>query len=61
MLAVSGFEIEHVNRYLYSDALCVIARKVARSSSAKEQPERHGDDYLDVHTFFERWHADTAL
>jgi len=61
MLAVSGFEVEHVNRYLDSDALCVIACKVADSSSTKEQPERHGDDYLDVYTFFERWHADTAL
>ena len=61
MLAVSGFDVEHVNRYMDSDALCVIARKVTSSSSPKQQPERHGDDYLDVYTFFERWHADTAL
>lgn len=57
ILAVSGFETTHVNRYHDSDILCVIARKV---DSNKRIPWE-GDDYLQVHNFFERWHTDTQM
>ena len=57
ILAVSGFEVTHVNRYLDSDILCMIARKV----DGGDGKSRTGDDYLDVHSFFERWHVDTKM
>jgi len=57
MLAVSGFEPVHVNRYLDHDVLCVIARKAPEGSTIAW----HGDDYLAVHNFFERWYVDTTV
>ena len=57
LLAISGFETTHVNRYLDSDILCVIARKV---EPGREIPWK-GDDYHQVHDFFERWHVDTQM
>lgn len=54
-LAVSGFETAHLNRYLDTDVLCAVG-----APGNGEIPWPH-DDYLDVHGFFERWHADTAL
>lgn len=53
-LALSGFRPVYVNRYLDSDVLCVVAERADSS-------DWEGDDPLDVHSFFERWHADTAL
>lgn len=57
ILAVSGFEPVHVNRFLDNDILCVIARKAPDGAEIPWQ----GDDYLDVHGFFERWYVDTAI
>lgn len=54
-LAVSGFATAHVNRFLDNDVLCAIGRP-----EEGDLPWPH-DDYLAVHGFFERWHADTAL
>lgn len=54
-LAVSGFDTVHVNRYLDSDVLCVIG------TPRDGETEWPRDDYLAVHGFFERWHADTSL
>lgn len=54
-LAVSGFETRHLNRYLDSDVLCAIGRFAGGDIPWPR------DDYLAVHGFFERWHADTAL
>ena len=53
-LAVSGLRPTYVNRYLDSDVLCVIGERA-------EPGDWEGDDALAVHSFFERWHADTAL
>jgi 2-polyprenyl-3-methyl-5-hydroxy-6-metoxy-1,4-benzoquinol methylase len=57
ILAVSGFETAHVNRYLDHDILCVIGRPVG----AAHQPKWQGDNFIDVCNFFERWHVDTAM
>jgi len=57
LLAVSHFEVVSTNRYIDHDILCVIARK----KSTQEQIPWSGDNYLDVHHFFERWHNETAL
>jgi 2-polyprenyl-3-methyl-5-hydroxy-6-metoxy-1,4-benzoquinol methylase len=57
LLALSGFRVTHVNRYLDHDVLCVVARKTDRS----EPLDWRGDNYLDVYTFFERWYVDTAM
>lgn len=54
-LAVAGLETTHLNRYLDTDVLCAIG-----SPREADVPWSH-DDYLAVHGFFERWHADTAL
>jgi hypothetical protein len=57
ILAVSGFAVSHVNPYVDHDVLCMIARK---APDGETSPWR-GDDYLDVHNFFERWYADTRI
>jgi hypothetical protein len=57
LLAISGFRVTHVNRYLDHDVLCVVARKTDRS----EPLDWRGDHYLDVYSFFERWYVDTAM
>jgi hypothetical protein len=57
ILAVSGFDPAHINRYLDQDILCVIGRRRDDGSPA---PWR-GDDFLAVCNFFERWHVDTAM
>jgi len=57
ILAVSGFETTHVNRYIDSDILCVIAKK--REPNAKI--EWKGDDFSKVYDFFERWHKETLF
>jgi 2-polyprenyl-3-methyl-5-hydroxy-6-metoxy-1,4-benzoquinol methylase len=55
ILAVSGFEVKHVNQYLDSDILCMIAQKKKKS----EKIPWRGDDFIKVYDFFERWHRDT--
>lgn len=57
VLAVSGFEPIHINRFIDHDILCVIGRRRDDGSAAAWT----GDNYLDVHGFFERWHVDTAM
>jgi 2-polyprenyl-3-methyl-5-hydroxy-6-metoxy-1,4-benzoquinol methylase len=57
ILAVSGFEVTHINRYLDSDILCMIARKGEQG----KQIEWQGDNYLKVYNFFERWHVETKI
>jgi len=57
VLAVSGFESVHINRFIDHDILCVIGRRLDDGSPARWS----GDDYLDVYGFFERWHVDTAM
>ena len=57
MLAVSGFETAHVNRYLDHDILCVIGNPRAADRPA----EWRGDNFLDLCNFFERWHVETAI
>ncbi len=55
-LAVSGLEAAYLNRYLDHDVLLAIGR-----ATGGEAPSWHGDDYLAVWSFFERWYAETAL
>ncbi|MBI4135766.1 methyltransferase domain-containing protein [Candidatus Uhrbacteria bacterium] len=57
MLAVSGFEATHINRYIDSDWLCVIAKK--RPVGTQILWEK--DDYKKVADFFERWHKETEF
>jgi 2-polyprenyl-3-methyl-5-hydroxy-6-metoxy-1,4-benzoquinol methylase len=58
LLAVSGFDVTHINRYLDHDVLCAIARPRPENAPA---PPWSGDNYRDVYGFFERWYADTTL
>ncbi|MFQ5763668.1 MAG: class I SAM-dependent methyltransferase, partial [Rhodospirillales bacterium] len=55
LLAVAGFETTHVNRFIDSDYLVVVGRRVAPGTEVPWQ----GDDPDAVLDFFERWHADT--
>ena len=51
MLAVCGFETTFINRYLDSDYLCVIGRKLENDTKVPWK----GDDYRQVLDFFIRW------
>lgn len=55
LLAVSGFETVHVNRFLDTDYLVLLGRKVERG---RKIPWR-GDDWRAVVDFFNRWHRET--
>jgi SAM-dependent methyltransferase len=57
VLAVTGFGVARLNRYLDHDILCAIAPKLEAGPATPWT----GDDYLAVHHFFERWHVDTAI
>jgi hypothetical protein len=57
ILAVSGFETAQVNRYLDHDILCVIGRPRPDGQAAQWR----GDNFLEICSFFERWHVDTAM
>jgi 2-polyprenyl-3-methyl-5-hydroxy-6-metoxy-1,4-benzoquinol methylase len=57
MLAVSGFEVISINRYVDTDYLCVIARKAPEGEEVKWE----GDNFMKVHHFFERWHQDSLF
>lgn len=57
VLAETGFEVERINRYHDSDYLCMIAKK----APADRDIAWEGDDPLEVHNFFERWHVDTHM
>lgn len=54
-LATSGFEVTHVNRFIDTDYLVVIGRKVSRD---RQMPWAK-DDWRAVVDFFERWHRET--
>jgi 2-polyprenyl-3-methyl-5-hydroxy-6-metoxy-1,4-benzoquinol methylase len=56
ILAVSGFATVAINRFLDHDILCVIARREEAGAIPWS-----GDRYLDVCSFFERWHVDTSM
>ena len=57
VLAVSGFVPSHINRFIDHDILCVIGDRAEDGRTATW----NGDNYLDVYSFFERWHVDTAM
>jgi 2-polyprenyl-3-methyl-5-hydroxy-6-metoxy-1,4-benzoquinol methylase len=57
ILAVSGFEPQHINRYLDHDILCVIGRRLEGGQTSAWR----GDDHLAVCNFFERWHVETSI
>lgn len=57
ILAVSGFNVIHLNRYIDSDVLCIIAKKQRRKIKIKWQ----GDNPLEVYNFFKRWHKETLF
>lgn len=57
VLAISGFKTLHINRYLDTDYLCIIAQKRPKEEKIPWQ----GDDFLRVHNFFERWHHDSMF
>ncbi len=57
LLALSGFEVTHINGYIDTDYLCVIAQK--KKPSAKIAWK--GDDFVKVCDFFERWHRENIF
>lgn len=57
ILSVTGFEPAGVNRFIDHDILCMLGRRA--DDVATDAWE--GDDYLAVHSFFERWHVDTQM
>jgi SAM-dependent methyltransferase len=57
VLALSGFDPRHINRFIDHDILCVIGKRVDDGSPKTWS----GDNYLDVYSFFERWHVDTQM
>ncbi len=54
-LAVAHFTVQHANRYIDHDTLCMIASP----RDPREKIPWTGDDYRAVQHFFERWHAET--
>lgn len=54
LLYSCGFSVLHVNRYIDTDYLCMVAKAEPPAGPAPE-----GDDFMDVHAFFERWHHDS--
>lgn len=54
LMHVCGFTPTHINRYIDTDYLCVIAK-----NEQPQEPAPRGDNYMEVHDFFERWHKDT--
>jgi 2-polyprenyl-3-methyl-5-hydroxy-6-metoxy-1,4-benzoquinol methylase len=57
LLKVNNFKIEFINRYIDSDILCIIGKKVQKL----ENPNYEVDDYKDVLSFFERWDKDSMF
>lgn len=57
LLRISGFEVVEENRYIDSDILCIIGKKI----EGKVAQPFEKDDYLEVYNFFERWHAETQM
>jgi hypothetical protein len=55
LLEISGFEVVHVNRYIDTDYLVMIGKKVHTSADTV----RHHDNPNDVINYFERWDRDT--
>jgi glycosyltransferase involved in cell wall biosynthesis len=55
ILAISQFEVTHVNCYIDYDVLCMIAAKAGPGRPIPWQ----GDDAREVCDFFERWHGET--
>jgi len=57
LLKVNNFEIKNINRYIDSDILCIIGKKVKKL----ENPNYEVDDYKTVLSFFDRWDEDTKF
>ncbi len=57
LFSISGFEVSFVNNFIDSDILCIIGEKVQQDQSG----ELVKDNYLEVYSFFERWHVETQM
>lgn len=55
LLAVSGFKLVHINRFIDTDWLVVIGQKQPAGTTI----EWKGDDYIKVANYFERWHQES--
>lgn len=55
LLQVAGFKITNINRYIDSDYLCLIAKKVDKLDDDSFEV----DNCDEVLSFFERWHIET--
>ena len=55
LLKVAGFKITTINRYIDSEYLCLIAKKINNF----ENDSFEVDNYQEVLSFFERWHIET--
>lgn len=56
LMAVSGFKMVHVNRYIDTDYLTMIGQKV----DASETIDWQGDNWEEVIDFFNRWDKETS-
>lgn len=57
ILAVCGFKVICVNRYIDSDILCMVGQKCDKEAKIVWQ----GDDFAKVVDFFERWHKESLF
>jgi 2-polyprenyl-3-methyl-5-hydroxy-6-metoxy-1,4-benzoquinol methylase len=55
LMAVSGFKMTHVNRYLDTDYLTMIGKKTPKTQKLRWKK----DDWREVVDFFKRWHKET--
>ena len=56
LMAVSGFKMSHVNRYIDTDYLTMIGQKTDKA----EKIDWQGDDWQEVVDFFTRWDKETS-
>ncbi|MBG0776949.1 MAG: class I SAM-dependent methyltransferase [Desulfovibrionaceae bacterium] len=56
LLAIAGFKTVAINRYHDTDYLCVIGQK----QEGGEAIPWKGDHFVEVYSFFERWHRESA-
>lgn len=57
IMAVSGFQMSAVNRFLDTDYLCMIGEKRPEGSRISWTK----DDFIKVADFFERWHRESSF
>ena len=57
LFKICGFEITFINRYIDTDYLLVVGKKISGTTDASIEK----DNYQEVSAFFERWHHETKM